>query len=135
MKQFLVLWAVAVAGLSVASPVTAQDLAPLGARSARVVRPGPGGILTAPSTASHGAIVADFLQTRGADANTAASLRNAGERRDGGEYEGREVQLRLRGGLQRRLNRSYAIPAQTLRKETRCMMPIATVFPDFERKT
>jgi extracellular elastinolytic metalloproteinase len=82
MFRFVAPSALTVVALTVAIPAAAQDLASRDARSARVVRPSPGGILTAPSTAARATIVAEFLQSRGADARTAASLRAGTERID-----------------------------------------------------
>ena len=58
-----------------ASPAGAQSLAPLDAGSARVVHAPPGATLTAPSTASRGAIISGFLRGRGIDQATVSSLR------------------------------------------------------------
>lgn len=74
--------ALAVAVLTIAVAAGAQDLAPRDARAARVIRPAPGGILTAPSTAARATILAEFLQSRGADSRTADSLRPTSERAD-----------------------------------------------------
>ncbi|MGE3179560.1 MAG: M36 family metallopeptidase [Vicinamibacterales bacterium] len=83
MKPLLVAAMSMVAGLAVAGVAVAQDLAARDARSARVVRPEPGGILTPPSTDAPREIVAGFLRSRGVDAATAATLREGSARRDG----------------------------------------------------
>lgn len=83
MKHLWVAATLATVSLAIVGPAAvAQDLSPRDARSARVVRPEPGGILTPPSTASRREIVAGFLQSRGADAATAATLRDGSTRRD-----------------------------------------------------
>jgi extracellular elastinolytic metalloproteinase len=65
---------------SVISSAVAQELAPLDAGAAHVIKPSAaGGVITPPSTAAHGAIVADFLKSRGLDAATVSSLREKGE--------------------------------------------------------
>ena len=68
-----------VAVMLIASSVAAQELAPLDAGAARVVRSPSGQTITPPSAAAHAAIVADFLSSRGLDAPTASSLRETGE--------------------------------------------------------
>ena len=73
------------------SAAAAQGLAPLDAKAARIVRSPAGGTLTPPSSAAHGAIVADFMRGRGLDESTAASLRDAGELRVGTD----QSQLRM----------------------------------------
>jgi extracellular elastinolytic metalloproteinase len=100
MKRVLFASICVCAGLGTAGPAMAQDLAPRDASSARVVRAAAGGILTSPSTAPHGSIVSDFMQSRGAAPATAASLRAVSERRDAATGL---TQLRMEqqvGGLQ-----------------------------------
>lgn len=82
MSPYLTVTVLAVSALAAALPSAAQDLAALDARSARVASPAPGGTLTPPSTAAHGTVVAEFLQSRGTDAGTVGSLRAVTSRRD-----------------------------------------------------
>jgi extracellular elastinolytic metalloproteinase len=82
MNRTLVASVLTVSALAISRPGAAQDLATLNARAARVIRPEPGGILTPPSTAARVTVVANFLQSRGVDAETATSLRDGTARRD-----------------------------------------------------
>jgi extracellular elastinolytic metalloproteinase len=98
MNRWLAIAFGAAAATLFSSSVAAQELIPLDASAARIVRSPANGTITPPSGAAHGAIVADFVRGRGVDAATASSLRDAGERSIGSNL----VQLRMEqevGGL------------------------------------